>query len=226
MHAQFSNTYALKSGLETEVLLVAPPQPRGAVPSRSSGDTQRRVALVVGNSNRVGTLRNPKNDARSMAVAFRRLRFEVDEGYDLEFSALQLAIRDFGDRAQDADWAVVYFAGHGIEYDQKPFIVPIDACLAKDVDINLEALPVFHILDKINGSRVVGLVIMDACRNNPFLDKMSRAATKSRNISVSPQSAMGRHARAETTCESKARHPLVQPRGGKCSSASSSHAAP
>src|SRR5262249_19689173 len=130
----------IESGLESEVFLAAPQLSRGvaraaeigtASRSASVGDTQRRVALVVGNSNyaRVGALRNPKNDAQSVAAAFRHLKFEVDERYDLDLAALQHAVRDFGDRAQDSDWAVVYFAGHGIEYDQKPFVLPIDARL-------------------------------------------------------------------------------------------------
>jgi uncharacterized caspase-like protein len=185
----------IESGLETEVFL-SPQQaqarharvPQDVGGSRTAvGATERRVALVIGNSNykRVGELRNPRNDAHAVAESFRRLKFDVAEEYDLDLGTLQKAVRDFGDQAQDADWAVVYFAGHGIEYDQKPFILPIDARLRKDTDINLEALPVLHILDQTKGTRRLALVIMDACRNNPFLNTMNKTTSSRRNVSVS-----------------------------------------
>jgi uncharacterized caspase-like protein len=185
----------IESGLEAEVFL-SPQQARGRyarVPQdvtgtrTAVGGTERRVALVIGNSNytRAGILRNPSNDARAVAASFRRLKFDVVEKFDLDLANLQNAVRDFGDKAQDADWSVVYFAGHGIEYDQKPFILPIDARLRKDTDINLEALPVLHILDQTKGTRILALVIMDACRNNPFLNTMNKTTSSRRNVSVS-----------------------------------------
>ena len=186
----------IESGLEAEVFLSSQQQrgrnarvPQDVTENRAPaiGGAERRVALVVGNSNytSVGVLRNPINDARAVAATFRRLKFDVVEKYDLDLANLQKAVRDFGDQAQDADWAVVYFAGHGIEYDQKPFILPIDARLRKDTDINLEALPVLHILDQTKGTRRLALVIMDACRNNPFLNTMNKMTSSRRNVSVS-----------------------------------------
>ena len=108
----------------------APPTPAPA-----TGGGMRRVALVIGNSDyaSAGLLGNPKNDAKAMAAAFRRLGFsDVAEGYDLSREAMGRMLKQFGDRTEGADWAVVFFAGHGIELNGATYLIPIDAELKRD----------------------------------------------------------------------------------------------
>jgi tetratricopeptide (TPR) repeat protein len=157
----------------------APPSPaQAAAPSR-------RVALVIGNSDyaAVGRLVNPANDARVIAAALRRTGFaEVIERYDLNLSAMIGALREFGGRTLDADWAMVYYAGHGIEMNGVPYLIPIDAKLLRDIDVPDEAVPLERVLSRVETARKLKLVVLDACRNNPFTARMARTASRSRSI--------------------------------------------
>jgi uncharacterized caspase-like protein len=153
---------------------------------RSVATGQNRIALVIGNSNyrAVGVLRNPQNDARELAAALRRLGFStVIEAYDLTREELRLALRDFSDLSAEADWALVYFAGHGIQYDHKAYVLPVDATLQKDSQIDFDGYRVDQILSGVR-PRQLGLVIMDACRDNPFIAKMKPVVSRSRGIQL------------------------------------------
>ena len=145
----------------------------------------KRIALVIGNSNYagVGTLRNPAHDARAIAAAFRGIGFtEVFEHYDLPLGAMSKALKDFGDRVNGADWAVVYYAGHGMEMNGAAYLLPVDAKLEKDTHVNDETIALDRVLEKVEGARRLKLVIVDACRNNPFLARMARSAGSTRSI--------------------------------------------
>ena len=145
----------------------------------------RRVALVIGNSNYsdASTLANPANDALVVAAALRRLGFvEVIERYNLDLVSMTRAIKEFGDKTADADWAVVYYAGHGIEMNGVSYLVPTDAKLLRDKHVMDEALPLDRVLDKVETARKLRLVILDACRNNPFVARMVRTAGLKRSI--------------------------------------------
>jgi len=136
-----------------------------------------RIALVIGNSayRNVTPLTNPVNDAAAMAETFRQARFDVvDVGNDLPVAKLRRLLRDFGARARDADVAVVYYAGHGIEVDGVNYLVPIDAQLETDADVYDEALSLDRILVAVEPARQLRLVILDACRDNPFAKTMKR----------------------------------------------------
>jgi uncharacterized caspase-like protein len=85
------------------------------------------------------------------------------------------ALRDFQRQADKADWAAVYYAGHGMEVDGVNYLVPIDARLQDDRDVQDEAVSVNRVLDAITNARKLRLVILDACRDNPFLSKMHRS---------------------------------------------------
>jgi len=147
--------------------------------SIGAGDAraEKRVALVIGNSNyeNVARLANPANDAALMAQTFKSAGFDkVDLRRDLKIVDMRRALREFVDSAHEADVAVVYFAGHGIEVDGTNYLVPVDAALERDVDIYDEALSLERILVAVEPARQLRLVILDACRDNPFSRAMKR----------------------------------------------------
>jgi tetratricopeptide (TPR) repeat protein len=139
-----------------------------AVPEAPPG---RRIALVIGMTTYAAVLplRNPRNDARAMAETFRRLGFaKVIEREDLTRAQLEEALEEFGDKAAGADWAVIYYAGHGVEMNGVNYLVPVDAKLVRAEDIEDEAVSLARVLAKAQPARGLRMVILDACRNNPF----------------------------------------------------------
>ena len=138
---------------------------------------EKRVALVIGNSTyqNADRLSNPANDAMLVAAALKGAGFDVVESrLDLKSADMRRALRDFHDQTVDADVAVVYYAGHGIEIDGTNFLIPIDATLERDTDVYDEAFSLDRVLMAIEPAKQLRLVIVDACRNNPFADTMKR----------------------------------------------------
>jgi uncharacterized caspase-like protein len=145
----------------------------------------KRVALVVGNSNykNAGQLPNPANDAAALAATLKGAGFDVvDSRLDLGAADMRRALRDFADQARDSDVAVIYYAGHGIEIDGTNYLIPTDATLERDTDIYDEAFSLDRVLLAIEPARLLRLVIVDACRNNPFAETMKRTVS-SRTVS-------------------------------------------
>ena len=137
----------------------------------------KRVALVIGNSNyqNVAALTNPANDAAAVAGMFKQANFDVVESrHDLKSLDMRRALREFTDKARGADIAVIYFAGHGLEVDGINYVVPIDAALERDADVDDEAVSLNRILLAAEPATRLRLVILDACRDNPFAKKMKR----------------------------------------------------
>lgn len=137
----------------------------------------QRVALVLGNSayQNAAPLANPINDAAVMAATLKDAGFDiVDSRHDLPAAETRRALRDFADRARDADIAVVYYAGHGIEVEGANYLIPVDARLERDTDVYDEALSLDRILIAIEPAKKLRLVILDACRDNPFTKTMKR----------------------------------------------------
>jgi uncharacterized caspase-like protein len=137
----------------------------------------KRVALVIGNSSyqNVPKLPNPTNDARAIADLLRNAGFDViDSRADLGIAVTRRALREFADAAHDADIAVVYYAGHGIEVDGINYLVPVDASLERDTDVEDEAISVDRVLRVLEAVKRLRLVILDACRENPFARSMKR----------------------------------------------------
>jgi uncharacterized caspase-like protein len=137
----------------------------------------KRVALVIGNSayKSAPKLGNPVNDAILMGGMFRKAGFDtVDVRQDLNASEMRKALREFGARTRDADVAIVYYAGHGLEVDGTNYLIPIDAALETDTDVYDEALPIDRVLVSIEPAKQLRLVILDACRDNPFSKTMKR----------------------------------------------------
>lgn len=144
----------------------------------------KRVALVIGNSayQNVIKLANPVNDANAMTETLKAANFDIVDGRrDLKATEMRRALRDFADKARTADVAVIYFAGHGIEVDGTNYLVPTDALLERDTDVYDEAFSLERILTAVEPAKKLRLVILDACRDNPFLKTMKRT-TASRAI--------------------------------------------
>ena len=138
----------------------------------------KRVALVVGMSNyqRVPQLANPARDADAMAALFRKAGFDVvDSERDLGVTDLRRIVREFAQTAADADVAVVYYAGHGIEVDGTNYLIPADARLLSDFDTEDEAVSLDRVLKALESAKRLRLVILDACRDNPFAKTMKRS---------------------------------------------------
>ena len=134
-------------------------------------DQGDRVALVIGMSKyqSVPTPGNPENDAKGVAEALREIGFRsVTLLLDANRSQLTKALRDFQELADKADWAVVFYAAHGIEINGQNYLIPVDAQLATDRDADNEAVSLARIMNRIHGARKPQVVILDACRNNPF----------------------------------------------------------
>jgi hypothetical protein len=137
----------------------------------------KRVALVIGNAayQNVARLPNPVNDSATMATTLKDAGFDVvDSRHDLGAADTRRALRDFADRARDADIAVVYYAGHGIEVDGGNYLIPVDAKLERDTDVYDEALSLDRVLLAVEPAKKLRLVILDACRDNPFAKTMKR----------------------------------------------------
>jgi len=135
------------------------------------------VALVLGNAayQNVAKLPNPVNDGAVIAATLRNAGFDIVESrQDLPAAETRRTLRDFADRARDADIAVVYYAGHGIEVDGANYLIPVDAKLERDTDVYDEALSLDRVLLAIEPAKKLRLVILDACRDNPFSKNMKR----------------------------------------------------
>jgi len=169
---------ALASSTPTEIVKPVPkPEPVADLPK-----VEKRVALVIGNGayTSVSVLKNADADARAVATSLRNLGFEVIEKHDLTLIALIAELKAFGDKALGYDWAVVYYAGHGIEVAGTNYLIPIDAQLSASTHVDDEAIPLERILSKVEGAKKLRLVILDACRENPFIAKMAaNSATRS-----------------------------------------------
>jgi len=140
---------------------------------------EKRVALVIGNGayTKVPMLPNPGNDARSMAALLDTAGFDVvDSRADLGSAAFRKALREFSDAVRDADVAVVFYAGHGMEMNGVNYLLPVDATVARDVDLEDEAVTLDRVVRTLEPAKKLQLVILDACRDNPFVRSMKRTA--------------------------------------------------
>ncbi len=137
----------------------------------------KRVALVIGNSAYEHTtqLANPKNDAEDVAEALSIIGFDVTKVDDANFSKMRKALRDFGRKSQGSDIAMVYFAGHGMEVDKRNYLIPVDAQLVSDQDVEYEAISIELLNRAVAGAKNLRMILLDACRNNPFVSNMERS---------------------------------------------------
>jgi len=128
-----------------------------------------KLALVVGNSHyaKVGTLANPVNDATAMARALTGIGFKVTLLTDARKPELEAALNGFGQVVTPADQVLVFYAGHGVQAAGRNYLIPVDARLEEERSLRLETVDLDVIMDQIERA-AVRVVILDACRNNPF----------------------------------------------------------
>jgi hypothetical protein len=152
----------------------------------SAAKADRRVAFVVGNGTykNVAALPNPPIDAKSMAGVLRNIGFEVVEGTNLTRDKMTERLLEFGKKAQGADVALFFYAGHGIAIGGTNYLLPIDADIKSEMDVKLgAAINIDLTLDQTMGDAKVKLVFLDACRDNPFAAKIkSNSATRSVSV--------------------------------------------
>lgn len=159
------------------------PQPAGVPAGVPSGPQEgRRVALVVGNGayRFAPSLTNPTNDAKAIAQALRTAGFELIGGdalLDLDKAGVEQAIRKFGAKLVGADVGLFYYAGHGLQVKGTNYLVPTSANLTKEADVKYELVDVNMVLDEMGlAESRLNIVILDACRNNPFGGRGFRSA--------------------------------------------------
>jgi len=152
----------------------------------NAAKADKRVAFVVGNGayKNVAALPNPSIDAKSMAGVLRNIGFEVVEGTNLTRDKMTERLLEFGKKAQGADVALFFYAGHGIAIGGTNYLLPIDADIKSEMDVKLgAAINIDLTLDQTMADAKVKLVFLDACRDNPFAAKIkSNSATRSVNV--------------------------------------------
>ena len=137
----------------------------------------QRVALVIGNASyaHAASLANPLNDATDIGAALDRLGFAVTRLDNADYSDLRRGLQQFSLAASASEMAVVFYAGHGIEVDKRNFLIPVDARLLSDADVEFETVPLGLLSRAVERAKGLRLIILDACRDNPFAVAMQRS---------------------------------------------------
>ena len=150
-------------------------------------EAEKRVALVVGNAayKHYGQLTNPPQDAAAVAETLRRADFEVIEAIDLPRTDFERTLRSYFGRLDDADVSLVYYSGHAVQVGGRNFIVPIDAKIDSELDLDFEAIDLDTIMKFMQARTKVRFLFLDACRNNPFAGKaFSTAEQQTRSVAT------------------------------------------
>ena len=147
----------------------------------------RRVALVIGNSayEFAPELRNPRNDAEAMNRMLSGMGFEVISGIDLKKPELEAKIVEFAKATKTADLSLFFYAGHGLQVAGQNYLVPIEAKVDDDTALNFELVNAGVVTNYMGGDNKVGIVLLDACRDNPFTRSLKRSLGATRAESVS-----------------------------------------
>jgi uncharacterized caspase-like protein len=157
------------------LFLLAPLAAGAAAPAAPAGES--RIALVIGNdAYRDSPLLNPVNDAKAVSKALREAGFEVIERHNQGATEMRRAIREFGERLRGKGAGLFYFAGHGVQVNGRNFLIPANADIKYEDEIEDQSVDVALVLGKMESAKArINLVILDACRNNPFV-RGSRSA--------------------------------------------------
>jgi uncharacterized caspase-like protein len=152
-----------------------------SVPRGASADVEKRVALVIGNGGyrTAPQLENPPLDAKAVAASLKRLGFQVIEGYDLTMAQMRTTVAQFSAALPDAKAAIVYYAGHGVSVDEENYILPTDIVLKTPTDLDFGAISISLILKQMKRQDRVNVVILDACRDNPFAADLASSQSRS-----------------------------------------------
>ncbi|MEQ1577269.1 MAG: caspase domain-containing protein [Hyphomicrobium sp.] len=147
-----------------------------SVPTAWGADN--RVALVIGNSAyaNANKLANPANDAADMGAHLKKLGFKVFLGLDLDKTGFDAKIRDFAAVLEESGTAILFYAGHGLQVGGQNYLVPVDAKLARERDLEFEAIKLDFILKQMELGREnkTNIVFLDACRDNPLSRSLAR----------------------------------------------------
>jgi TPR repeat protein len=137
-----------------------------------------RVALVIGMSDykTVVKLDNTLNDARGISETLRKIGFQVTTALDVKGETLRTIVDEFSFRSETADLALIYFAGHGVEVQGENFLIPVDADVKSNRDIQRQGVSLKQFLASVENARKMRIVILDSCRDNPFGDELDLAA--------------------------------------------------
>ncbi len=152
----------------------------------STAHAAKRVALVIGNASyqAATNLRNPVNDATAISGSLKRLGFEVLQGTDLDIAAMRQLIRDFGRSANGAEIALFFYAGHGVQVDGRNYLLPVDAALSSESDLDFAAIEADLVMRQMDQGSTTKLVLLDACRDNPFEQALSRSMGSTRSATA------------------------------------------
>ncbi len=136
----------------------------------SAVNTERRIALVIGNGDyKSSPLRNPVNDAQDMTEALRGLGFDVIHRKNANKRTMVSAINEFGRKLRSADVGLFYYAGHGMQVNGRNYLIPVGSQVESESDVEFESVDVGRLLGKMEDAESkINIVILDACRNNPF----------------------------------------------------------
>jgi hypothetical protein len=136
----------------------------------AAAQAQDKVALVIGNSKyvNVDALPNPANDARVVAKTLRDIGFDVTDGFDLARDGMEQQIREFLRKAENAAVRLFYYAGHGLQVDDRNYLVPVNTRLERASDLSFETIGLDSVLENLDAASRTNIIILDACRNNPF----------------------------------------------------------
>lgn len=151
----------------------------------SPARAEKRVALVVGNSayTSISFLSNPANDAADISQKLLGLGFDVTLGVGLDYRGMREVVRTFLDKTPDADIALMFYAGHGIQVSGRNYLLPVDSALQSQEDLDFDTIPMDTIISAMERNAKASIIFIDACRNNPFEGLLSKAG-KTRNVEI------------------------------------------
>ena len=151
-----------------------------------AAQAQDRVALVIGNGKYVSAnvLPNAVNDARVMARALREIGFVVVDGFDLVRDSMERQIREFLRKSESARVVLIFYAGHGLQVDGRNYLLPVNARLQTASDLGFETVGLDNILESLDGASRTNIIILDACRNNPFAQVLSARSGGARSVTA------------------------------------------
>ncbi len=148
--------------------------------AKTTATLGKRMALVIGNASyKQGPLRNPVNDAKDMAAALQEQGFEVIQVANLDRRKFQETVRTFTTKLRGYDVGLVFYAGHGVQVQGKNYLIPVDADLQTEADVQFNCYALDNLLTELDGAAKANIIILDACRNNPFERGWKRSATGS-----------------------------------------------
>lgn len=161
-------------------------QPDVASSPTSPAAPGQKLALVIGNGayGTASKLPNPPNDARRIAQELRSIGFDTTEGIDMSSDAMRRAVKDFLAKAPHAKVTLIFFAGHGMQIDGKNYLVPVDAQLKDGKSFTDELIDLDFIMAGLEDKLRANVIVLDACRDNPFTSKVSIASSAGRSVTI------------------------------------------